>query len=93
MPKRYLRHRREQVVEALQVTSETVKEAAKWSGGVEVVTIDPFDSNMKFVALNVPTRDGVSRARQDDYVILDSEGQFSVMGRRAFELEHDELED
>lgn len=92
-PKKFFHHLREVTVEAIQLTPETVHEAAEWTGGVEAVTFDPFDASKKFVALNIPTRDEVTRASQDDYIIRDADGYFSVKGRRAFEIEHDELED
>lgn len=72
-------------VEAIQLTTNSVREAALWCGGVEVEEIDPTDSTKRFVALNVPTMDGVCRCQDGNYVVKNSTGDFKIMSRRKFE--------
>jgi hypothetical protein len=71
-------------VQAIQLTPESVKRAATWCGGVEVVETDPHDSKLKFVALNIPTARGVLRAEEGWWIIKDADGTMHVMGPEEF---------
>lgn len=71
-------------VEAIQVTPEKVDRAALWVGGVKVIETDPFDSSLKFVALNVPTENGVIRVPEDWWIIKRADGALEKMGPEEF---------
>jgi hypothetical protein len=71
-------------VEAIQLTPETVERAATWTGGRVVEEIDPVNSLRRFVALNIPTLDGVKRASEGDFVVKSMGGEFDVMREREF---------
>lgn len=74
-------------VHAEQVTPATVQEIEQWCGGRQVLEIDPLDNSRKFVALNVPTMEGVKRASEGEYVIRAQDGRFGVMSEQDF-LQH-----
>lgn len=76
-------------VEAIQLTPETVKRAALWSGGVEIEEIDPEDSTKKFCGLNIPTLTGVQRAQEGDYILKNLQGHVTVMPKREFEARYE----
>lgn len=76
-------------VEAIQLRPDTVKKAAVWCGGIEVEEIDAHDSTKKFVALNIPTINGVVRASEGDYIIKELAGTVSVMKARDFESRYE----
>lgn len=56
--------------EAMQLTSETVEDVAKWTGG-EIVDIDTFVNGRPFVfkALKIPVEAGVIWAQHGDFVV------------------------
>lgn len=75
-------------VEAIQLSAESVHRAAVWSGAVETEEIDPFDKTVRFVALNVPTLQGIERCQEGDYVVKDNEGNFGVVKKSEFEAKY-----
>lgn len=62
------------VVVAEQVSFNTAEELVQQFGAQIVKEIDPFDSGATFIALNVPTLEGVKRASQGDWVVRVSGG-------------------
>lgn len=80
----------ESLFEAVKLTPETVRDVVLWSGGVEVEEIDPIDSRKKFVGINIPTREGVKRASQGDYVCK-QEGDFFVVPGPLFESKFESI--
>ena len=76
-------------VEAIQLSVETAERAAVWTGGRIVEEIDPINSTKRFVALNIPTLEGVQRASDGDYVVRSLGGEFSVMRAREFERKYE----
>ncbi len=77
-------------VEALQLTPEKVQRAEAWTGGVQVVQGDPLDSNLKFVALNIPTeKEGAVRAEPNWWILKHPDGHFSTMGPEEFEAKYE----
>lgn len=64
------------VVEAIQLSKDNVEEVATWCGGAIAEEIDPTDDEKRFVAINVPTLEGVMRASEGDYVIKGVKGEF-----------------
>lgn len=89
MPKHY--KLKEDIVEAVQLTAENVKAASFWSGGTEVVEIDPFDDSIRFAALNVETPDGVKRASEGDWIVRRGP-EFTVVGPFDFSFRFVEVE-
>lgn len=67
-------------VSALQISNDTVRTAASWCGGHEVVEHDAFDHSKTFPAVNVLTKRGVQRASEGDWIIQQEDGSFEVMG-------------
>ena len=63
-------------VQAIQLALGNAGEVAVWCGGVVVEEIDPEDDNVRYVAVNIPTLEGVMRASEDDYVIKGTKGEF-----------------
>ena len=82
-PKRY--RLVEVFVEAVKLTADNVAVVAGWCGGRQVSEIDMFDKNTVFVAINIPTLNGVERASEGQYVLKDSDGVVSVMCSEEFE--------
>lgn len=79
------------VIEAMQLTAETAKEAALWCSGMEIEEIDPIDSTKKFAGINFATREGVKRASQGDYIIKAHAGDFDVMKPGEFESKYEPI--
>lgn len=67
------------MAEHMIVTREFVKVVGAWCKGVETEEIDPFDSTLRYPALNVGTPDGPRRAGLGDYVVKNDDGTFCVM--------------
>jgi hypothetical protein len=72
-------------VEAIELTPETVDRVVHWTGGVAVTEIDPEDSSKKFVAVNIPTKNGVERAQTGEVIVKGPRGDFSKITREEFE--------
>lgn len=71
-------------VDALQVTPDSVDRAVAWSGGRKVTEIDPHDSSVKFVALNIPTLEGIKRAQENDFIVKWPDGHLEVQSAGEF---------
>lgn len=80
-------------IEAIQLLPQSSKSAAEWCGGIEVVEIDPLDSKLRFVAMNIPTEREVLRAEEGWWIVKDSDGLFHVMGPQEFTVKYTELLD
>lgn len=72
-------------VRAVQLSPDSLAEAARWCGGRSVEEKDPFDEEKIQVGLNIPTLAGVVRASEGDYILQDLEGGFRVMPAAEFE--------
>lgn len=73
------------LVMAIQVTPETITQAELFSSGQQVLEIDPLDSSITYVGINVPTLDGVKRASEGDYIVKELGGQISVVRKHVFQ--------
>lgn len=71
-------------VEAIELTPQTVSKAVQWTGGVEVTEIDPEDSSKKFVALNIPTKNGIERVHEGEVIVKGPRGDFSKISKEEF---------
>lgn len=79
-------------VDAMKLSADNVDEVASWCGGQKVTEKEyTFDSSSTFVALNIPTLDGVKRASEGMYVVKSEHGNFRVMSRYMFEREFQEV--
>lgn len=76
-------------VEAEQLCPENADRLAMWCGGALVEEYDPFDKTKKFVAMNVPTINGMRRASEGDYIVKDGTGIISVRKKNVFESEYE----
>lgn len=86
------RFRRKPVeVEALRLTPDTVQYVTLWCGGFATEEIDPFDSDIRHPAINVPNYKGVMRASDGDYVVKSPWGEFFVMKKQAFDAEYEPI--
>jgi hypothetical protein len=83
----YLSHDGE-IVHAMRLDPELVTVLSVWCRGVIVKEIDPFDENKTFPAVNLETREGVSRASLGDYVVKHDDGTFEVKKPGAFRQNH-----
>ncbi len=88
MPKEYvlITH----TVLAMQLTPERVLDAEMWTNGLKTTSVDPFDSTLKFVELNIPTLAGVKRASQGDWIVK-KDGVFEVMSDMEFRRMYQEV--
>lgn len=75
-----LKQKEEAPSNSMLLTPETAVALSVWCGGQVVEEVDPFDDELRFPAVNVPTRSGVERASLGDYVIKDEDGTFAVKG-------------
>jgi hypothetical protein len=75
-------------IQAMLMSPELATVISVWCHGQIVEEIDPFDNNNRFPAINLATREGVSRASQGDYVIKHSDGTFEVKKPGAFVRNH-----
>lgn len=78
-------------VDAMKLSADNVNEVAAWCGGQMVTEKDAVDSSSTFVALNIPTLDGVKRVSEGMYVVKSEHGNFRVMSRYMFEREFQEV--
>jgi len=76
-------------IEAAQLSVDTAERISVWSGGRIVEEIDPVNSTKRFVAMNIPTLEGVKRASEGDYVVRSLSGEFDVMRAREFERKYE----
>lgn len=76
-------------VQAMQLTPDSVDRAALWCGGMVVNEYDANDLSKKFVALNIPTIEGVKRAQEGDYIVKSESGGFCVVPKREFETKYE----
>lgn len=76
-------------IEAIHLTPESVQRAAGWCKGVPVEEWDE-ERTKKFVGLDIPTLYGVKRAHENDYIIKNSAGDFSVMTQEEFEEKYEQ---
>jgi hypothetical protein len=75
-------------IQAMRLDPELTTVLSVWCQGRIVEEIDPFDSSKRFPAVNLMTREGVSRASLGDYVIKHSDGTFEVKKPGAFVRNH-----
>lgn len=79
------RHNPNEIIVAVQLTKENVREVEAWCNGFAVIEHDAMDSSKQYVALNVPTNLGNTRAHENWYVILFGNIRFFPMRPDAFE--------
>lgn len=65
--------------EARTVTEKNAAELAVWCGGRLVMEHDALDDDKSSPGINVPTRDGVGRARVGDMLIRTNDGKFDII--------------
>jgi hypothetical protein len=75
-------------VQAMLMSPELVTVISAWCRGQVVEEIHPHDDRQRFPAINLRTREGVSRASLGDYVIKHSDGTFEVRKPGAFVRSH-----
>jgi hypothetical protein len=73
---------------AIELTPDSIERAKIWCGGMEVVETDALDNTKKFVALNIPTLQGVKRASQGDFIVRDVDGVIDVVSPEKFKREY-----
>lgn len=80
-------------VQAVQLRKDNVQEVADWCTGQEVKEIDALDSSKTYVGLNFISWDGMARASEGDYIILDPMGNFISRWGHAFEEAFERVEE
>ena len=88
MPKEY--RRKPDTVLAGRLSKDNVEHVAVWCGGKQIEEINPTDSSDRYVALNVPTMNGIERASEGDFIIKNSRGEISVQQAGSFLYEYEE---
>lgn len=91
MPGKY--RKKPVVVEAWRVTPENVREVAVWCGGRVVEVEKPGDPSDVYVALKIPTLEGVMTAETyhgGDWVIRGVQGEFYPCKPDIFEATYEE---
>jgi hypothetical protein len=80
------------IVQATQLSPATAKDLAEWCGGQLVEELDAEDPSKKFVAINIPTLEGVMRASEGDFVIKGVKGEFYPCKADIFEDTYQKVE-
>lgn len=81
-------------VEAMHLTRENVDTVARWCGGRVIHEAKPGDPSDVYVALDIPTLEGVMRAETHsggDYVIKGVKGEFYPCKPDIFEQTYDRV--
>ena len=82
------------VIEAMRATPETVETVAAWCGGRVVYDPKPSDPSDVYIALDIPTLEGVMRAETHtggDYVIRGVKGEFYPCKPDIFEATYERV--
>jgi len=80
------------VIEALGPLDESnAADIAAWCGGRMVTNVKPSDPTDVYVALEIPTLEGVMRAEPHDYVIKGIQGEFYPCKPSIFAATYDEV--
>ena len=74
-------------VEAVQLDKENSTAISDWCKGLEVIEHDAVDLSLDYVGVNVPTRMGMRRASQGDFVVKSWTG-FEVYKPIRFKMNH-----
>jgi hypothetical protein len=75
------------IVEAVQITPESLAWAAKWCRGAESVKLNEEHDKYEY-AIAVPTIDGIKYARIGDYLYKNASGDFYIRGQKEFESKY-----
>lgn len=76
-------------VEAVRLSKTNLRTASVWCGGLPIEETDVLEPSLKYVALNIPTVNGVKRASEGQYILKSSDGTFSVMDALEFERRYE----
>lgn len=76
-------------VEAVRVTTDNVKEVAKWCGGEATASTDHYINNPIEVILLVPTLNEPIEVHNGNWLLKDEEGRFSKMENHDFKAEYE----
>lgn len=79
-------------IEAMQLTASNVNEVARWCGGGAIEEVSPRDHTDVYVALDIPTLEGVMRANCGDWVIRGVQGEFYPCKPDIFAATYDDPE-
>lgn len=78
------------LVEAEEVTRDTVDRVARWCGGRVIEEQDAQDTSKTFVGINLPTLHGMARASEGDYVVKGAAGDFWPVQRDIFQSKYEQ---
>lgn len=76
--------RRKGIVQARCLKKDLAEDIAQWCGGLLVTEIDA-ETDETFVGINVPTREGMARASQNDWIVQGEQGDFWPVPAGQFE--------
>lgn len=79
-------------IEANELTKENAEAVALWCGGRLVEEMDAINLDKKYVAINIPTLEGVMRASEGDFVIKGVQGEFYPCKPGIFHATYDKVE-
>lgn len=76
--------KKQDIVEAVQLSADNVNEVAEWCGGLQVEEVDYDEGKTKHVGINIPTLEGNKRASEGDFVVKGSRGDFYPVVAHVF---------
>lgn len=80
------------IVEAVQLTKESLREVVGLCKGNVVEETDALDPTKKYVGVNFLGWDGMTRASEGDYIIRDAMGDLHVRWPNVFETDFEKVE-
>ena len=79
------------VIEAIQLTNESIIEIIKWATDYISIKIDT-DENDNIIGMIIPTLEGAMKASMNDYIIKGIQGEFYPCKPAIFEQTYELIE-
>ena len=79
------------VIEAIQLTNESIIEIIKWATDYISIKIDT-DENDNIIGMIIPTLEGAMKASMNDYIIKGIQGEFYPCKPDIFEQTYELIE-
>ena len=78
------------VVEAIQLTDESIIEIIKWTTDYISIEIDT-DENDNIIGMIIPTLEGAMKASMNDYIIKGVQGEFYPCKPDVFNMSYERI--
>ena len=79
------------VIEAIQLTNESIIEIIKWATDYISIKIDT-DENDNIIGMIIPTLEGAMKASMNDYIIKGIQGEFYPIKSEIFFKTYEKVE-